>query len=196
MLRVLTLATLFPNSARPNFGAFVERQTRALAGRGDVEVRVVAPVGLPAWPLSLHPHYSYLRALPRRETQEGVVVHRPRYRVWPGFPPAGVAARMARALLPVLREIREDFRFDLIDAQFFWPDGPAAMRLAAALDVPFSIKARGSDIHVWGERPAVARELVAAGKAAAGLLAVSAPPKRDMAALGLPGGKNRTPYTG
>jgi glycosyltransferase involved in cell wall biosynthesis len=196
MLRVLTLATLFPNSARPNFGAFVERQTRALAGRGDIEVQVVAPVGLPVWPLSLHPHYSYLRALPRREMRGGVIVHRPRYRVWPGFPPAGTAARMAAALLPVLREVRADFRFDVIDAEFFWPDGPAAMRLSAALDVPFSIKARGSDIHVWGERPAVARELVAAGKAAAGLLAVSGALKRDMAALGMPEEKIRILYTG
>ena len=64
MLRVLTLATLFPNGVKPTLGVFVERQTRALAAQPDVEVRVVAPVGLPVWPLSLHPHFAPLRRLP------------------------------------------------------------------------------------------------------------------------------------
>src|SRR5215218_8058374 len=102
MMRVLTLATLYPNGVRPTFGVFVERQTCALAARDDVEVVVVAPVGLPAWPLSLHPHYAPLRALPRREVRAGLIVHRPRYRVWPGLGQAGTAKRIADALLPLL----------------------------------------------------------------------------------------------
>jgi glycosyltransferase involved in cell wall biosynthesis len=196
MLRVLTLATLFPNGARPTMGVFVERQTRALAELPDVEVEVVAPVGLPPWPLSLHRHYAYLCALPERETRDGLTVHRPRYRVWPALGKARTARVMADALLPVLREIRVRFPFDVIDAEFFWPDGPAAMRLAAALGVPFSVKARGSDIHVWGARSDIAPQILAAGKAAGGLLAVSAALRRDMAALGLPEEKIRVHYTG
>ncbi len=31
MLRVLTLSTLYPDATRPNFGVFVEQQTRGLA---------------------------------------------------------------------------------------------------------------------------------------------------------------------
>lgn len=196
MLRVLTLATLFPNGLKPNLGVFVERQTRALAARDGVAVEVVAPIGLPLWPLSLHPHYARLRTLPPRESRNGLVVHRPRYRVWPVIGAAGTARRMADALLPVLREIRTDFPFDVIDAEFFWPDGPAAMRLARALDVPFSIKARGSDVHIWGARPGIAEQIVAAGRAAGGLLAVSAALKADMAALGLPGETIRVHHTG
>jgi teichuronic acid biosynthesis glycosyltransferase TuaC len=196
MLRVLTLATLFPSGARPTLGVFVERQTCALAAREGVEVEVVAPVGLPVWPLSHHPHYAPLRDLPRRGTRNGLVVHRPIYRVWPGLGQTGTARRMADALLPVLREIRARFPFDLIDAEYFWPDGPAAMDLAAALGVPFSIKARGSDVHFWGADPAIAGQIVAAGKGAGGLLAVSAALKRDMAALGLPEDKIRVHHTG
>src|SRR5688572_1634606 len=81
MLRVLTLSTLFPNAVRPTLGVFVERQTLGLAGRDDVELEVVAPVGLPLWPLSLHPHYAALGRLPLREQWQGLIVHRPRYRV-------------------------------------------------------------------------------------------------------------------
>ena len=57
MLRVLTLSSLFPNAAQPVLGVFVERQTAALAALPDIEVQVVAPVGLPPWLLTLHPHY-------------------------------------------------------------------------------------------------------------------------------------------
>lgn len=196
MLRVLTLATLFPNGLRPTLGVFVERQTQALAARGDVDVRVVAPVGLPAWPLALHPHYAPLRALPAEEEWNGLRVHRPRYRVWPGLAAAGTARRMAAALLPVLRGIREEFPFDVIDAEFFWPDGPAAALLAGAVGVPFSIKARGSDIHIWGARPGIREQIVAAGQTADGLLAVSAAIRADMVGFGMSAEKIRVHYTG
>src|SRR5688572_21250909 len=147
MLRVLTLSTLFSNAVRPTLGVFVERQTLGLAARADVELEVVAPVGLPVWPLSHHPHYAPLRALPRQEDWKGLTVHRPRYRVWPIIGASGTALRMVEALLPRLRKIRARFPFDVIDAEFFWPDGPAAVQLGEALGVPVSIKARGSDIH-------------------------------------------------
>jgi len=196
MLRVLTLATLFPNGARPTVGVFVERQTRALAAQPGIEVEVVAPAGLPVWPLSLHPHYAPLRALPARERWNGLDVHRPFYRVWPGIGQADTARVMAKALLPLLRDIRDRFPFHVIDAEYFWPDGPAAMRLAEALGVPFSVKARGSDIYGWGARPDISEQIVAAGRAASGLLAVSGALRDDMIALGLPAEKIRIHHTG
>ena len=196
MLRVLTLSTLFPSGPKPTLGVFVERQTQALAQRDDVALEVVAPVGLPVWPLSLHPHYAPLAGLPPSQTRNGLLVHRPHYRVWPMLGHARTARAMAEALLPLLREIRARFPFEVIDAEFFWPDGPAAMHLAAALDIPFSVKARGSDIHVWGGRPRIAEQIVATGRAAAGMLAVSAALKGDMAALGLPQEKIRVHRTG
>ena len=196
MLRVLTLATLFPNGRRPTLGVFVERQTLGLAARGDVALEVVAPLGLPVWPLSLHPHYAPLRRLPEREIWKGLKVHRPRYRVWPKGGEAQSARAMAAATLPLLRELRADLPFDVIDAEFFWPDGPAAMHLAEALGVPFSIKARGADIHHWGRQPGIGEQILAAGRAAGGLLAVSAAMKADMVALGLPEAKIRVHHTG
>ena len=196
MLRVLTLASLFPHGLKPTLGLFVERQTLGLAARDDVELEVVSPIGRPAWPLSLHPHYASLDALPEREAWKGVTVHRPRFRVWPRFGEAGAARRVADALLPLLRELRGRFPFDVIDAEFFWPDGPAAVRLGGALGVPVSIKARGSDIHYWGGRAGISGQIVAAGQKADGLLAVSAALKADMAALGMPGEAIRVHHTG
>jgi glycosyltransferase involved in cell wall biosynthesis len=103
---------------------------------------------------------------------------------------------MAQAVLPLLKGIRERFPFDVIDAEFFWPDGPAAMHLARELGVPFSIKARGADIQYWGERPGIAEQIAAAGRAAGGLLAVSTALRGVMARLGIPADKIRVHYTG
>jgi hypothetical protein len=163
MLRVLTLSTLFPSAAQPTLGPFVERQTLGLAALPGVEVQVVSPIGLPPWPLSLHPHYAPRARLAEREQWKGLDVHRPRFRVLPRFGEAGAARAMAAALLPMLRQLRVRFPFDVIDAEFFWPDGPAAMLLSRALGVPFSVKARGADIQYWGGRPGIGAQIVAAG---------------------------------
>jgi glycosyltransferase involved in cell wall biosynthesis len=156
----------------------------------------VAPVGLPLWPLSLHRHYAARSRLPLEEERGGLHVHRPRYTVWPKVGAGRTPAAIADALLPLLRTIRRRFPFDVLDAEFFWPDGAAAMALARALGIPFSVKARGSDIHFWGSHPDAGPRIVEAGLAADGLLAVSAAMKRSMAALGLPEDRIRVHRTG
>lgn len=195
-LRVLTLATLFPDASRPRLGPFVERQTLELAAHPDVTLKVVAPLGLPPFPLSLHPHYASRNGLPLRENWKGLDVFRPRFLHWPGLQGRFDAAMLARALVPLLRDIRRDFVFDVIDAEFFFPDGPAAHRLSVALGVPFSAKARGADIHHWGMQASTAAQVRAAGQAADGLLAVSSALKADMVSMGMPEDRIRVHYTG
>lgn len=193
MLRVLTLSTLFPDVSRPNFAPFVERQTRALSARNDVDVRVVAPRGIPPL-LGRHPRYRSLAAVADREDWRGLIVHRPRFAHLPSghFDPLMIA----RSLTPVLCHIRHDFPFDVIDAQFFFPDGPAAIALGRRFGVPVSIKARGADIHFWGQRRATRGAVRAAGHAADGLLAVSEALKRDMVDLGMAADRITVHHTG
>lgn len=195
-LRVLTLSTLFPDTARPTFGVFVEQQTLGLAGHPDVEVQVVAPLGLPPWPLSRHPHYRRTASLPAREVWKGLTVHRPRFPVIPRVGGRFSPALMARAIAPLLKRIHAEYRFDVIDAEFFFPDGPAAARLSATLGVPFSVKARGGDIHHWAGQPGCRDQIVRAGRSAGATLAVSAALKADMAALGIPADDILVHYTG
>src|ERR1700754_1264991 len=196
MLRVLILSTLFPDASRPNFGIFVERQTLSLAARDDVELRVVAPLGVPPWPLSAHPRYAPLNALPDREQWKGVLVDRPRFLNLPGTGGRFHGAMLTRALTPLLDRIRRDFPFDVINAEFFFPDGVAAVELARHFGVPVSIKARGSDIHQWTKKPAIARQILTAGQAAEGLLSVSLALRDDMIALGMPGERIECIVTG
>lgn len=196
MLRVLTLSSLFPDATRRNFGVFVERQTLGLAARPDVELRVVAPIGLPPFPLALRGRHATLAKLPLGEQWKGVDVYRPRFLSVPGTAGRFHVANLVRALKPLLRDLRRDFAFDVIDASFFFPDGPAAVALGREFGVPASIKARGSDIHQWGMAAATAGQVRAAGRAADGLLAVSGAMKRDMVALGMPADRIRVHRTG
>jgi len=79
MLRVLTLATLYPDRNRPVHGTFVERQTQGLAAHPDVELQVVVPRGLPPFPLARLDRYRDLAALRDTENWNGLTVHRPTF---------------------------------------------------------------------------------------------------------------------
>ncbi|MET0363989.1 MAG: glycosyltransferase [Sphingobium sp.] len=195
-LHVLTLSTLFPSAAQPNFGIFVERQTRALAVRNGVAVTVVAPVGLPPFPLDRLPHYAVGRALPLEDVRNGLTVHRPRFPVLPLTGGRRHVSMMTRAIAPLVKRLHARRPFDVIDASFFFPDGPVAMRLSATLGIPYSVKARGADIHFWGEAPATRDAVRDAGRNAAGMLAVSGAMRDSMVALGMPGERIRVHYTG
>ena len=197
MLRVLTLSTIFPNSVRPTFGVFVENQTLRLAGYSDVELRVVSPIAVPPFPFNLHAHYRGLWRLQREETRKGVRVARPKFATLPGLSGRFNPLSMFRATRPILRRWwASGFRFDVIDAEFFYPDGPVAGWLAAEFGVPFSIKARGADIHYWCSRPRCRSQILAAATQADGLLAVADSLRRDMVAIGMDDAKIKVHYTG
>jgi teichuronic acid biosynthesis glycosyltransferase TuaC len=197
VLRVATLSTLFPNAWRPNLGVFVENQTLRLAACESVELRVINPVPVPVFPLDLHQRYRDLRRLPPEENWKGLRVARPRLRTLPGVSGRINPLLLVRSALPVLKRWRDEgFNFDLIDAEFFYPDGPAAARLASILNVPFSIKARGADIHYWGKRPGCRQQILTAAAHANGLLAVSHSLRDDMIAMGMEADKIRVHYTG
>lgn len=191
-LRVLSITTLFPDAARPNFGLFVEKSLRAVAAQPGIDLTIVAPIGLPPFPLSLHKRYRALRNLPQREQWNGLTILRPRFTLIPRIGARFNPANIARAILPIVR----GGKFDVVDAQFFYPDGPAAMRVAEALGLPFSVKARGADISHFGHDPATAPQLLAAAERAAGLLAVSDAMRGEMAAIGIDRAKVAIHYTG
>jgi len=191
-LRVLSIATLFPDAARPNFGLFVEKSLRALAAQPGIDLTIVAPVGLPPFPLSLHKRYRALRSLPRSEQWNGLSVLRPRFTLVPRYGARRNPAKVARAVLSAV----QGQQFDVADAQFFYPDGPAAMQVAEALGIPFSAKARGADISHFGHDPATRSQVIEAGMKAAGLLAVSEAMRDDMAAIGIDTARTTVHYTG
>ncbi|MDA7788034.1 glycosyltransferase [Sphingomonadaceae bacterium] len=191
--RVLSIATLYPNTHTPRFGTFVARSLEALAARGDWRVTVINPIGIAPFALG---RYKKLAQAATDGTEGGVEVHRPTFTLIPKVGARSNPATIAKAILPLVRKLHAQQPFDMVDAQFFYPDGPAAAQIARALDLPFSIKARGSDITYWGTKDFARSQMVEAAHEASGLLSVSQALAEDMKALGMDGDKIMLHYTG
>ena len=195
-MRILSIATLFPNPARPNFGIFVGNQMRAIVAAAEADLTMVSPIGIPPWPLSRRDPYDQLRRLPEVGQVAGLNVHYPRFTLIPKVGGDRNPGRIARAVLPLVRRLHAERPFDLVDAQFFFPDGPAAAIVARDLGLPLTIKSRGADIHYWGGRPAALQQMQQAASQAAGMLAVSEALRNDMIALGMAASRIGVHYTG
>lgn len=201
MKHVLSLSTLYPNAVNPRFGTFVARSLEALAKHGcgpgddagDWRVTVVNPIGLP--PIALG-RYRALAQLDAVSEEHGVCVYRPNFTLIPAVGARRNASAIAKAALPLIERIHADTPIDIIDAQFFFPDGPAAAWIAQQIGTKLSLKARGSDITYWGEQSFAREQMLEAAECADGVLAVSESLARQMVALGMNPRKIRVHYTG
>jgi glycosyltransferase involved in cell wall biosynthesis len=107
-------------------------------------------------------------------------------------PKVGMASHgrmMALSLLPALRRLRREFDFDLIDAHYVYPDGYAAVCLGKLLGKPVVVSARGTDITLFPEWPAIRKRIKKTLLDADGAIAVSAALKQAMVNLGAPDDK-------
>ena len=184
-IRLLTYSTLFPDSARPNHGVFVENRLRHLVATGHAEATVLAPT---PWFPSRHPRFgawSRLAAVPRRETRHGLDVWHPRYPVIPRIGMSLAPLLLYRASLAALRRlVAEGLQFDAIDAHYVYPDGVAAIWLGQHFRKPVVITARGSDITQLPDYAMPRRLIQMALRRADALIGVSAPLCARMVELG------------
>ncbi len=184
-IRTLLLSSLYPSSVRPNHGIFVETRLRELLKSGAVETRVVAPV---PWFPSTNPafaDYAKFAATPLREERHGIQVEHPRYLLLPKVGMNMAPGSLARAALKAARRLQaEGFDFDLIDAHYYYPDGVAAAQVARALNKPFVVTARGTDLNLIPDFPKARAKILATAHAAAASIGVSAALMERLAALG------------
>jgi glycosyltransferase involved in cell wall biosynthesis len=83
------------------------------------------------------------------------------------------------------RVLQERFRFDLLDAHYFYPDGVAAVMLGRRLGNPVVITARGTDINLISDYLLPRRWIRWAAARAAGIVAVSDALRARLIALGI-----------
>ena len=184
-MKVLTFTTLYPDSTRPRHGIFIENRIRQLVATGKVSVRVVAPC--PWFPFEGIGSYAEFARVPRFEVRHGIPVHHPRYPVIPKIGMNAAPILMALALRNFMRRLAaEEGGFDLIDAHYFYPDGVAAVMLAAYVRRPVTITGRGSDLNIL-PLYRVPRAMIGwAARRAEGLSTVSSALRERLVALGIP----------
>ena len=184
-IRTLLMSTLYPSSARPTHGIFVETRLRELLRTGEVETRVLAPV--PWFPLrgTRFGEYGAFAATPRREVRNDIQVEHPRYLLPPKIGMNIAPGMIARAALPAARRLLEEgFDFDLIDAHYYYPDGVAAAAVARALGKPFIVTARGTDLNLVPEYPLPRRRILETAAQASASIGVCKALMDRLAALG------------
>jgi len=173
-IRTLLFSTLYPSSARPTHGIFVETRLRELLRTGQIETKVLAPV---PWFPSTDPRwgdYARMAATPTRETRSGIDVLHPRYLVLPKVGMTLAPALLAASSIgPTRRLIAEDWDFDVIDAHYFYPDGVAAAMLAALVGKPLAITGRGSDLNLIAQHALPRRMMQWAARRADASIGVS-----------------------
>lgn len=193
MIKTLLFSTLYPSSARPVHGIFVETRLRELLKSGQVETQVVAPV--PWFPFK-HPAFgawARMAATPAGELRNGVQVHHPRYLLPPKVGQNIAPYVLAAGALPTIRKLIHDgFDFDLIDAHFFYPDGVAAAIIARKLGKPFVCTARGSDITLYRQLAKPNRLIRKALNESAANIGVCTDLVDQMVELGASPGKSHT----
>src|SRR5436309_5721677 len=118
------------------------------------------------------------------ETQEGIVVRRPRFVSVPGAFKWLDGFLLAVCCLPTLLRLKRSFAFNVIDAHFAYPEGYAATLLGRWLRVPVTITLRGTEVPLSRD-PRRRRRIVAALQCATRVFSVSESLKRHVAGLGV-----------
>jgi teichuronic acid biosynthesis glycosyltransferase TuaC len=180
--KLLLFSTVFPNAAQPHHGVFVRERMRGLPA-GQFDVRVVAPT--PWFPLVSGLRPGFRPQVPAEEVQEGVPVLHPRFLSIPGILKCLDGLFLFLWTLPVLIRLRREFRFDVIDAHFVYPEGLAAVLAGLVFRVPVTVTLRGMLpllVPFRLRRPQLRFVL----RRAARVIAVSESLKRDAVALGIP----------
>lgn len=182
-MKVLVFTNLYPNKLNPNFGVFIRNRTLALNNRADVDVKVVAPV---PWfpPIKVSKKWYQFSQIPKHEVIDGIDVYHPRYLVTPKIGMSLYGFWMFLGVRGLLRRLRRDFPFELIDAHFLYPDGYAACLLGDFLNCPVTVTARGSDVTSYIQKPIINKLIQTVFRKATSLVAVSRSLKEVMVANG------------
>lgn len=186
-LNVLTFTTLYPSSARPRYGVFIESRLQRLVRQGNIRANVVAPVAWFPFAGDRWGEYGRIARTPQREERDGISVAYPRYVTLPQVGYGMKPWLMARAGLSAVESLlKRGGSVDLVDGHYLYPDGVAAAEIARRLNKPFVLSARGTDVNVIAHMPGPMKQIRRAIEGSAGVIAVSAALKTTLVGLGVP----------
>jgi teichuronic acid biosynthesis glycosyltransferase TuaC len=141
---IAVYSSLFPCQSQPATGLFIRERMFRLRDRAPLVVVAPQPwfpfQGLLRW---LRP--GYRPDTPRREVQQGVTVHFPRFLAFPGALRSLDGLSMALCTAATMRRLRHELGVGIIDAHFAYPCGYAATLLGRWLRLPVSITLRGTE---------------------------------------------------
>ena len=189
-MRILTYSSILPNSQQPSQGIFTFQRLGALARRAGNQVDFVAPIPyVPKW-LPGGARSIYCR-IPAGESMDGLRIFHPCYGLIPKISMSWHGKLMYMGSHKVVEQLHRENPYDLIDAQYIYPDGFAGVLLARKLGIPVVLSALGTDVNVFPKFKSIAPKIRWALNEADGILAVSDSLKTATAAAGVSADKVR-----
>ena len=188
-MQILTYSSLYPNNVDPSHGIFVERRLRELVARTDIRSTIVAPVPWFPFRARMFGEYGAMASITKTDRRFDMDILRPRFPLLPKFGMNSAARLMSIATRRLVEKCVKERFVRLIDAHYFYPDGVAASLLARALDLPYIITARGSDINLIAQHHSPRKQMLRAAQGASALVAVSEALAEEMRGLGMPAAK-------
>jgi teichuronic acid biosynthesis glycosyltransferase TuaC len=183
-MRILTYSTILPNSQQPSQGIFTFQRLGALSRRRGNHVDFVAPIPhVPRWlPAGAKSLYT---KIPAKETIDGLQIFHPHYALIPKISMSWHGRLMYMGSLKVVEQLHRENPYDLLDAQYIYPDGYAGVLLAKKLGIPVVLSALGTDVNVFPQFKSIAPKIRWALNEADGILAVSDSLRAATAAAGV-----------
>lgn len=132
--RVLVLSRSYPNNILPQLGLWVKRLLHHCSDA--CELKVISPV--PYFPpVKGFERYGRFRKIVRHSSEDGVEVFHPRFFVGPGISLYNTEAlSYYMGIRSTADKLHKDSNFDLIHANFIYPDGVAAALLGRRYKIP------------------------------------------------------------
>ena len=187
-MRILTYSSILPNALQPSQGIFTFQRLGALSRRPNNHVDFIAPIpSVPRW-LPAGPR-SFYRDIPKSEIIEGFRIFHPRYSLIPKISMPWHGRLMYMGSHKTVEQLHRENPYDLLDAQYIYPDGYAGVLIAKKLGIPVVLSALGTDVNVFPKFKRVAPKIRWALQQADGILAVSNSLKAATASAGVAAGK-------
>ena len=189
-MRILTFSSILPNQLQPTQGIFTFQRLGALARRPGNHVDFVAPIPhVPSWlPSGNRKFYTRIASA---ETIDGFRVFHPRYVLIPKISMPWHGRLMYAGSQSTVEKLHRENFYDLLDAQYIYPDGYAGVLIAKRLGIPVVLSALGTDVNVFPNFKRIAPKIRWALNEANGILAVSNSLKEATAAAGVAAEKIR-----
>lgn len=159
-IKVLALSYLFPNAVMPNHGIFVFNRLNALSRYADI--KVINPI--PWSPVHRYSdNYRHNRNIPLKTVRGNLEIFHPRFLSIPKFFKGVEVRTYQNAVAGILASELKDFKFDLIDLHWTFPDLPAGYALSQQYAKPFLATLRGMEafhIQDGGVRARMVKKLL------------------------------------
>lgn len=151
-MKILMVTRLFPSKVFPAFGTFCLERAKALAVEHDVRVIVPTPY-FPAWLPGKAEWKKWARVENSGKVENDIPVVYPRFLSIPGTATWFQGVAMAKCVRQALNISFPDWRPDIVDGHFAFPDGYAAVRLAQSIGTTSVITCHGSDLRQYPDIP-------------------------------------------